>query len=51
MQQLMARNVHRTGLCPQQHRITFSSAVSEKCLAKIFDIMKKTVLNVAQKWP
>lgn len=38
-------------LCPQQWSDTFGSHNSVKCLAKVSDNMRKTVLNVAQRRP
>lgn len=38
-------------LCPEQWSDTFGSHDSVKCLAKVSDNMRKTVLNVAQRWP
>lgn len=47
----MTKKVHQTSLCLKQQTATFASIISVQCLAKVFDIMQKTVLNVAQKWP
>lgn len=51
MQALIAEKVHRKSLYPKQWSATFASIFFVQCRAKVFDIMQKTVFNVAQKWP
>lgn len=45
----MTKKAYQTGQCP--NLIPLPARVFVKRLAWVFDIMKKTVFNVAQKWP
>lgn len=49
MEQIIAKPEHISSLYSEHWSATFASIVSAQRLAKVFDIMQKTVFNVAQK--